>query len=680
MRNIPWIQKKSFGSSSSSRRSFSSPYQSRRSRTSWFSFANFTSSKRWSSWLLKVLWILILLPFVGAFWRFYIAILNDLPDLNDAEKINSLNQASVITDKNGKELYKIFDENRQYVSIDKISPILQDAIVATEDQTFWANAWVDFYGIAKAWIGCVISNSQCRGASTITQQLIKNVYLTNERSVERKLKEVVLALRLKSVLEKEAKKTDPSLNGDDLQESVKKQVLELYLNYIFLWNNSYGVEAASNNYFATSAQYLDILESSILAGIPQAPGRYNVYTNRDEVMWYLSVVDPITEEEISLDEAGKKELYLKASTILNEEDINWSDANAALEFLRNGLKFDYTYGSGAYQVSYKLGRKDEVLSRMYDTKFITNDELKQAVIEWFTYEFKKAKIWLTAPHFVFWVKELLETPENKYLGTFDKDILYKWWLTITTTLDLDIQQMAEKAVKDNIKSINSYGAANTSMIHLDSIKWDILAYVWSADFNNLDIKGQNDMVRAPIQPWSSIKPLFYALGFMKLPITLDTQIFDIRFKVWDYDPQNADWTFEWPMPLRKALAYSRNIPAVKMYFAAWQQEEFITFAEKMWVKSLKREWNYGPSMAIGSAEMQMLELANMYAHLSAQGKPWVIDPITEIRAKDGTIIYKKNTEQQTQVIPSWVTYLIWKILSDPANLPSSWVSKFTFPW
>jgi penicillin-binding protein 1A len=97
------------------------------------------------------------------------------------------------------------------VTIDKISPILQDAIVATEDQTFWDNAGVDFYGIAKAGIGCVFSSSQCRGASTITQQLIKNIYLSNERSIVRKLKEVVLALKLKSVLEKQVKQTDPTL-------------------------------------------------------------------------------------------------------------------------------------------------------------------------------------------------------------------------------------------------------------------------------------------------------------------------------------------------------------------------------------------------------------------------------------------------------------------------------------
>jgi len=237
-----------------------------------------------------LLWLALLvigIPVVLAVGRFYVKILSDLPNLDDLEGINSFAQASQIVDRNGKELYKIFEENRQYVGIDAISPVLQDAIVATEDETFWDNAGVDFYGFAKAGIICVVRGTNhptCRGASTITQQLIKNIYLTNEVSYVRKLKEIVLALRLKTVLEKEVKKTDPSLAGADLQEAVKKKVLELYLNYIFLGNNSYGVESASNNYFATGANHLDIIEASILAGIPQAPGRYNVYTNRDDVM------------------------------------------------------------------------------------------------------------------------------------------------------------------------------------------------------------------------------------------------------------------------------------------------------------------------------------------------------------------------------------------------------------
>ena len=231
MHNIPWIQKKSFGNSSASKPSrftvsnqFKNTNYSRSRRWSWFNFGSFGSLWwRWSSKLLWLVWLAIGWPVLVLLWWFYIVILSDLPDIEDLEKINSFSQASTIVDRNNKDLYKIFEENRQYVSIDKISPTLQDAIVATEDQTFWDNAGVDFYGIAKAGIVCIFSSGQCRGASTITQQLIKNIYLSSERSYIRKLKEIVLALKLKSVLEKQVKQTDPTLKWAALQEAVKKR-------------------------------------------------------------------------------------------------------------------------------------------------------------------------------------------------------------------------------------------------------------------------------------------------------------------------------------------------------------------------------------------------------------------------------------------------------------------------
>lgn len=148
-----------------------------------------------------------------------------------------------------------------------------------------------------------------------------------------------------------------------------------------------------------------------------------------------------------------------------------------------------------------------------------------------------------------------------------------------------------------------------------------MAYIGSADYYNEAIDGNVDVVQRKRQPGSSIKPMWYALGFMKTPLTLDTNIFDIRFKIGDYDPENVDGSFMGPMPLRKALAYSRNIPAIKMYFAAGEQDAFVDFAQEMGVTSFDKKNDYGPPMAIGSAEMKMFELAKMYANLSATGKP-----------------------------------------------------------
>lgn len=126
------------------------------------------------------------------------------------------------------------------------------------------------------------------GGSTITQQLLKNILLTNESSPYiRKLKEWLLAGRLNDMIKKQIKQTNPGIGGDELQRKMKEEILELYLNYIFLGQNSYGVQAASQTFFDTDASGLSPLEAAILASLPQSPTRYNPYVNPLPVMGQL---------------------------------------------------------------------------------------------------------------------------------------------------------------------------------------------------------------------------------------------------------------------------------------------------------------------------------------------------------------------------------------------------------
>ena len=141
-------------------------------------------------------------------------------------------------------------------------------------------------------------------------------------------------------------------------------------------------------------------------------------------------------------------------------------------------------------------------------------------------------------------------------------------MIVRTTLDYEVQLKAEQAFKDNVRVLYENGANNSSMLYLDTDNGDVLAYVGSIDYFNEEIQGQNDMVRNPRQSGSSIKPLIYSLGFERLPLTLDTPIYDIPFQVGPDKPSNADGRFEGLLPLKRALGHSRNIPAVKMYLAA----------------------------------------------------------------------------------------------------------------
>jgi penicillin binding protein len=163
---------------------------------------------------------------------------------------------------------------------------------------------------------------------------------------------------------------------------------------------------------------------------------------------------------------------------------------------------------------------------------------------------------------------------------------------VKTTLDYNIQQLAEAAVKAHSSSLFEYGASNSSLIYTDSTNGDVLAYLGSLDYFNKDIQGQNDMARNPRQSGSSIKPLIYALGFEKLPLTIDTPIYDIPFKAGKDSPNNADGKFNGSLPLKKALGFSRNIPAVKMFFALGGESVAKPFLQKLGLSGVKNEIEY----------------------------------------------------------------------------------------
>jgi penicillin-binding protein 1A len=618
---------------------------------------------------------------VGRLW-FYVAIVRELPDFDKIK--NGFSQTTNIVDRDGKTLYKVYDENRQYVPLSGISENVIHAIVAAEDKDFWTNQWVDFRGLMRAWVSAIVNrNLKWPGWSTITQQLIKNILLTNDKKITRKIKEIYLATRIDDYIRIELKKQNGNLTSKELDKATKGKILELYMNYIFLGNNAYGVEAASSTYFGKRAQDLGVLEASILASMPQSPSTLNPYRNADRLMGGLKITSTDTPDAIvgtGVLEAAKNQFI---DAIKNSDRSIARSSDGVSTWLSARGSFKITVDGKEYRVEYTAWRKDYVLSRMYEDGYIDVAQVKEALIESQNYQFKSVRVDIRAPHFVFRVQEFLKSAgcEQKILPRcFTDEELAKWWLTIKTTLDGDSQEQAEKSINDNIATINGYGANNSSLLYVDSRDGDVLAYVWSADYNNQDIDGNVDMVQQPRQPWSSIKPLIYAYGFMNLPLTIDTTIYDLKFVIGKDTPNNNDGAFLGPMPIKRALWYSRNIPAIKMYFAVGWQDKLVPFLNDIGIASYDMKKDYGYPMAIGSAELKMMELTNAYMHLSAMGRPAKINPILEIRWADGQILYQKQPEQQPQIIPEGVAYLIWKILADTTNLPAAWVNNFFVRW
>jgi len=653
------------------------------------------NSKNWSEWaqklswkkkfwFWKILWITILSLIIAGVWVvaiwMEINVFKNLPDVSQVKDM-VFSQATIIQDKNGVELYKLFDENREYVDIDQMSENMINAIVAIEDQNYWEHEWLDPWGIFRAAL------KWKWWASTLPQQLMTNVFklkagLTSANKswleykldkVAYKLRQIVLAKRLNSTFQKQVKKENPNLSSNEAKKEMKKKVLELYLNYIEFWNNSFGVEAAAKAFFGVSAKDLTVAQSAILASLPKWPGQYSPLTDdwRKKLMWYFKITD-VAGNEYPYDGTLKHDIITKFSDAIQKADFsNKKSDNSSVKLLQWLGSFTLVMDGKEYYVTFYNGRKDVVLSRMFEDDYITEEEYKKAEIDSLSLEFKSASFSIKAPHFVFWVKELLE---EKYW----EDAVLEWWLIVKTSLDYNIQQMAEEAFKNNVRTLYENWANNSSLLYVNTDNWDVLAYVGSLDYFNEEIQWQIDMVKSRRQSGSSIKPLIYALWFMNLPLTLDTPIYDIAYQVGPDRPNNADNKFDWLMSLKAALWHSRNIPAIKMFIAEWWEDVVKPFLQKLGLP-LSNEINYWYPLAIWAAEVSLLEFASAYSYLTTE-TPAELNPILEITSADWSVLYKKEVVEKEDLIPAGVRYLIWKILSDPNNRLAGWVNKFNVSW
>ena len=612
-----------------------------------------------------------------------IAIYTQLPEITP-EGISQSSQTSAVTDKNGRALYSFYEQNRQNILYNEMSPQTINAFVAMEDQSFWTNGGIDIFGVIRAMISTMRSTLGLWGkawwASTITQQLLKNVLELNKDEdgfydkIVRKHKERLLVGKLGNVVETDVIKKFPNLSSKELEKKKKEKIMELYLNYIYLGNQAYWIESASHAYFDKSAKELSVVEWAILASMPQAPTKYNPYKFPWKVLWSLVIRD--TQGNNISGTIADSVIQKIASIAINDPSDISKGNNFFQKYVSAIVPSSLMVNSVLYEISYEAGRKDAVLNRMYEDNYIDQDQLKRAFIDGLTLKLKPSRVDIKAPHFVFWIRDLLTKGDSRFKDlNITEEMLYKWGIQIKTTLDINMQTIAEKSVKDNMPILYDRWWNNRSLLHIDTTNGDVLAYVWSADYNNVVIQWQNDMIRNPRQPGSSIKPFIYAYALQQLPLSLDTPIYDIPLQIGTLTPNNADGRFEGPLPLRFALAHSRNIPAIKAYRAAGKEEKIKPYLQWLGLKSLENNKSYGYSLSIGAGNVPMLEMAQAYSVLSQAWSSYDINPILEIKDAEGKVVYSKEPKKKESELKGGPSYLIRKILSDTNNMPG-WRIKY----
>ncbi len=591
---------------------------------------------------LRSLGLKIILGCTGIGFMILVVLWFTLPNIDDPMTMFP-SQSTVILDRNDVELYRLFSEqDRTYVQSANISPFVKQATIAIEDERFLSrSACFDVTGFLRAALSQIAPRYFVRsGGSTLTQQFAGNALVGRERSITRKIRELMLACEL-----------ERKYNKDEL--------LELYLNWIPYGHNAYGIEQASKNYFSMSARDLSLAQSAILASLPQRPSYFNPYGSHLRT----TVSDQIKQS-------------ILAGTITSAADIPDSAIRIGLIGTR--------VGSGTTSV-YIGGRTDQVIRNLVDQKKITADDQVKALEELQKITFSAERQNIRAPHFVLQVQQ----EAQKLLG-IDEAILEQGGFRITTTLDWNLQQAAENAVKKHRDDIlKRFGAHNIALVSIAPKTREILAYVGNADFSDNDNQGKIDMARAARQPGSSFKPFAYLTAF-EAGYGPGSVVYDVPTKFGTDQPANYDGTFWGLTSMRFALAGSRNIPAIKAFFLGGGEEALLSLASRMGVSSPAQQkeqlrktqpnFDYGWPLAIGAAEVPLFEMVQGYATIADGGNFLPAKEILKITDKDGNIRYLPKNDIAHQVIDERYTAQVISILSDVSARPNEyWQSVLSVP-
>ena len=465
-------------------------------------------------------------------------------------------ETSYIYDVSGTLLSSIHDEaNREVVDLNEVSPHLKRAVLAIEDSYFFSHHGINPPSVARAFLANLKEGETVEGGSTITMQLVKNLFLSPERTVSRKLAEAVLALRLEQVFSKD-------------------QILEMYLNQVYWGHNTYGAETAAKSYFNKHASELTLAEASMMAGLIQAPEEFSPFINYETakqrqaiVLDRMATLGWITPEE----EAAAKAQPIQLGQITSFQ------------------------GS---QVPYVT---DAVIQELTDR--------------------------------------------------FGQDAVLKGGMRVQTTIDLDLQRLAEAVAREGLQSVQYQGlyADQIALVAVDPRTHFVKAMVGGVDYEQSQY---NRAVQALRQPGSAFKPFVYYAAFATGDYDPGSTISDTPVSYPDgdgyYSPRNYDGSFYGPMSMRQALAMSRNIPAIRL----GQEVGINQVIEVCRTLGIKSPMEPVTSLPLGSVDLTPLEMAAAYATFANGGWQSETTTIVQVVDSQGNVLLD-NTPRPQLVLDPW---------------------------
>lgn len=481
--------------------------------------------------------------------------------MNQKLEIKSAN-AFLMYDNN-EELFFQGNGNQEWINLEDISPYLINATLSTEDKRFYDHYGFDFIRIAKALYVNISSKQKKEGASTISQQYARNLFLNFDKTWERKLNEMWITIKLESHYKKD-------------------EILEGYLNTINYGHGMYGIENASKYYFDKSSKDLTLAEAALLTGIPKSPSYYSPFVN--------------------FDLAKKRQV------------------NILYMMYKNGYITESEYETSKNEELKLIGKKEsnEITSVAY---------YQDAVMK----ELEKLNI----------PKSYLETGGIK----------------IYTNLDMNAQKVLEDSVKNNL---NKDDDIQTSAVMMDPKTGKVLAIIGGRDYTTSQY---NRAYSSERQVGSTMKPILYyaALenGFTSsTTFTSEATTFTFSNNQ-TYSPQNYGETYGGkPISLATAISYSDNIYAVKTHMFLGE-ETLVNMTKRLGITSKLDEV---PSLALGTASINMLEFAAAYSAFANEGSKVKANFINKVEDLHGNILYQKNYENEV-ILNKSLTYILNNLLT-----------------
>ena len=533
-------------------------------------------------------------------------------------------------------------EKRIFVPFEAIPNNVINSFLSAEDKNFFSHPGVDAKGLIRAFINNIdniLNSKRLEGASTITQQVAKNFLLTNEVSINRKIKEAILAFRIERALSKE-------------------RILELYLNQIYLGSGAYGVAAASLEYFDKSIKELNYNEAALLAALPKAPSKYNPYKNKDLAKFRRNLVLNNLYENNILDKEKYLEFEDKPIELKKKKRVFLEDSQYYIEDVRKSIIDQLTYEK-VYNQGYNINTPINL-----EFQKIVTESLRNGLI---AYDRRKgwrgplknieySKNWIDKIEKNFRLEKsigwqiaivqkinqfntIIETEDNLKGVIEYKEI--SWTKKDFKDLFKKGDVIYVKKINKNFFSLQQLPKINGGTVVMDPFTGRVLALSGGFSFKNSEFNRASQALR---QPGSAFKPFVYALALenkytpsslvLDAPLVLDQ---GIDLKKWK--PENYGKKFYGPSTLRIGLEKSRNLMTVRIA-QNLGIEKITNFSKEMGIYNEPEELL---SISLGSAETTLLNLTSAYCSFVNGGK--LIKPILIDRIQDGegnTIINNEN--------------------------------------